>query len=459
MSAVALLALAGCTAAPSPAPTQPEILEEALPETTVIPEEFAAGPEDSGEVDDGWLESFDDTQLVALAAEALENNLDLRVAAAQVDRAAGLNRVAGSGLKPTVSLGANISDTTGDGAASGTDYSAGIAASWEADVWGRVRAEAAAGEATLQASVEDFEYARQSLVANAAKSWFLATELRMQLANAEEAVEIYQELLELVEARQEFGRASMQEVHLARADLASGEEALRQARSAQEQSVRSLEVLLSRYPSAELEAREQLVSVPPPMPVGLPSQLLERRPDLRAAERRVAAAFYQAEEARLARLPRFTLTAGVGGSDALSNAIGSLGAGLVAPLFSGGALAGQLDAANADQQAAIASYGRAALKAFEEVETAISNERLYREREEYLRIAVDENKKAWELAKVQYESGRIDLLSLLQLQGRWLGTRIGLVRIQNERLALRVNLHLALGGSFERVDVEGDDAA
>jgi outer membrane protein TolC len=241
----------------------------------------------------------------------------------------------------------------------------------------------------------------------------------------------------------------MQDVHLARADLAAVEEALRQARSANEQALRSLEVLLGRYPSADLATPRELVPVPPPIPVGLPSGIVERRPDLIAAERRVAAAFFQEEEARLARLPRFTLTAGVGGSNALSSAIGSLGAGLFAPLFTGGALAGQLESASADQEAAIAAYGQMALRAFQEVETSLSNERLFEQRQGYLETVVEENRKAWELAKVQYEVGRVDLLSVLQMQARWLGGRISLIRIQNERLSLRVNLHLALGGSFE----------
>lgn len=453
-SGLVLLAL-GCATAP--APETPEILEEALPESTEIPEEWSAEAEDTGYVDDGWIASFGDARLEALVDEALANNLDLRLAAAEVERAAGLARVAGAALKPTVSFAGDIAETGGDSRVSGTSYSAGVAVSWEADVWGRVRAGAAAGEEALAASVADYEYARQSLAAATAKSWFLATESQMQLDLAAETVEIFRELLELVETKERVGRISMQDVHLARADLASAEEALRQARSAMEQAVRSLEVLLGRYPSAEVQTPRALVPVPPPIPVGLPSEILERRPDLVAAERRVAAAFYQREEARLTRLPRFTLNAGVGGSDALSNAIGSLGAGLFAPLFTGGALAGQLEAASADQEAAIASYGRAVLQAFQEVETSLSNDRLFAERQHYLETVVAENERAYELAKLQYDVGRVDLLSVLQMQARWLGARISLIRIQNERLSQRVNLHLELGGSFEQAEAAAEE--
>jgi NodT family efflux transporter outer membrane factor (OMF) lipoprotein len=441
------LLLSACATAPPP--TTEEIVGEALPETTEIPDEFAAEVVDSGEVDDGWIQSFDDPQLEALVAEALANNLNLRGAAAQVDRAAGLARLAGAGLKPTVSLAADAADISGDDLVAGTSSSAGLAVSWEADVWGRVRAEAAAGEESLAASVADFEYARQSLAAATAKSWFLATELRMQVAQAEKTVEIYRETLRLVEKKHEVGRISMQDVHLTRADLASAEEALRQARSGHEQALRALEVLLGRYPAADIETAPELIPVPPPIPVGIPSAILERRPDLVAAERRVAAAFYQSEEARLAKLPRFSLNAGVGVSDGLSGAITSLAAGLFAPLYSGGALEAQIETANADQRAAIAAYGQAVLTAFEEVEAALTNEKLFAERQGFLEAVVEENSKALELARVRYDVGQTDLLSVLQIQARVVAAEIALIRIQNERLDQRVNLHLALGGSFE----------
>ncbi|MHC4611721.1 MAG: efflux transporter outer membrane subunit [Planctomycetota bacterium] len=406
-------------------------------------------------MDDGWLKSFNDLQLEALVQEALnEQNPNLRLLSAQVDRAVAQARLAGAALKPTVGLGADLSGTGGDDLVAGGSGGAGVVVSWEADVWGRVRAGASAAEENLRATEADFAYARQSLVANVAKTWYLATELDMQAGLARETVEILARLVELVETKQRIGQVSMQDVHLARGDLATAEDALRQAEGGQKQAARALEILLGRYPAAEVETADELVPVPPPIPAGLPSQILERRPDLIAAERRVAAAFFLAEEARLAKLPRFTLTAGVGGSSDLDNAIGSLAAGLFAPLYAGGALEAQLDAANADQKAAIAAYGQTVLLAFEEVENALTNETLYAERQGFLQFAVDENFRAYELSRVQYDVGKVDLLSVLQMQARWIGARIGLIRIENERLAQRINLHLALGGSFEETGGE-----
>jgi len=258
-------------------------------------------------------------------------------------------------------------------------------------------------------------------------------------------------MVDLVKAKEEIGQVSMQDVHLVEADLATAEDALRQTESGRQQAARSLEILIGRYPAAEVDGADELVPVPPPVPVGVPADILERRPDLIAADRRVAAAFLLSEEARLAKLPSFSLTGGVGGGGTLDSFVGGLAAGIFAPLYTGGALEGQIDVANADQKAAIAAYGSAVLQAFEEVETSLTNEDLSGQREMFLQSSVDDNFAAYELALAQYEVGKIDLLSVLQMQTRWLGSRVGLIRIKNERLAQRVNLHLTLGGSFESV--------
>lgn len=445
---MAALLVQSCSVAPTP--ETGEVVEEALPESTEIPAEWTAPAEDTGEVDDGWIEDFGDEELVALVEEAVsEQNPNLRILSAQVDRSAGLARQAGAALKPTVALGGDISETSGSTVASGTNYGVGVGVSWEVDVWGKVRAGASAADESLRATVADFEFARQSLAANVAKGWFLSTELKLQTELAQETVELLSEMVDLVKAKEKVGQVSMQDVYLVEADLASAQDALRQVESGRQQAARSLEILMGRYPSAEVEGADELMMVPPPIPTGVPADILERRPDLIAAERRVAASFLLSEQARLAKLPSFTLTGGVGGNNSLDSFVGNLAAGIFAPLYTGGALEGQIDVANADQEATIAAYGATVLKAFEEVESSLANEDLYAQREVFLQQSADSNFKAYELALVQYEVGKIDLLSVLQMQTRWIGARVGLIRIKNERLAQRVNLHLALGGSFE----------
>jgi NodT family efflux transporter outer membrane factor (OMF) lipoprotein len=448
MVILATIALPACKSA-APPPTTEETIEKALPETTEIPDGYkAADFVDTGEVEDGWIASFGDDELVALVDEAMKNNLNLRISATQVDSAAAAAVQAGARLKPTVdlALGSTGSGTT---SATSTDTVVGLSTTWEVDVWGKLASGSAAAEASFMAAQANYEFARQSIAGTTAKSWFIATQTTMLLDLAQQTVDLYTETLDLVQTKFEVGQVTMQDVHLAKADLASAEEALRQAKAGEQQARRSLELLLGRYPGAEIEARTKLPQLPPPVPVGLPADLLERRPDLIAAEDQVKAAFYLTEQAEAAKLPSIALTGTVGASTDVSDFIFDLGAGLVAPLFRGGALEAQVDSADAQQRAAIAAYGQSVLKAFEEVEASLTNGRLYDEREEFLKVVLEENTGAWELAKTQYEVGKVDLLSTLQMQARVVGARIGVVNIRNDRLINRVNLHLALGGSFE----------
>jgi NodT family efflux transporter outer membrane factor (OMF) lipoprotein len=431
-------------------PKTGDMVEDALPPTTEVSAEWTAPAGDTGEVDDGWLATFEDPELEALVDEAIsKHNPNMRLLAAQVDRAEAQARLAGAALKPMVGLGADMSNTGGNEAVDNSVSSVGVGVSWEVDVWGKLRAGREAADVNLRATVADVEYARMSLAANVAKTWFLATELRQQVELAQETVDILTKLAELVEKKQEVGQVSMQDVYLVRADLARAQDALRQAEGGRKQAQRALEILVGRYPSAEIEGAEALRPTPPPIPVGTPGDIVQRRPDLVAAENRVASAFYLTEQAELAKLPSFTLSAGVGGSSDLGDVIGNLGAGLFAPIFTGGRLSAQVDQANANQEAAMAAYGQALLKAFEEVETSLTNEALFEEREEFLRSAEENSQKAYELAKTKYDVGQTDLLSVLQVQAGWIGARSGVVNIQNVRLAQRVDLHLALGGSFE----------
>ena len=273
---VAVIALPGCKSA-APPPTTEDVISEALPETTVVPEEFKAAEfVDTGEVDDGWITTFGDPELEKLVDEAMRNNLNLRIAATQIDVAAAAAVQAGARLKPTLDLALGASGSGTSSAGSG-DAIVGLSSTWEIDVWGKLASGTAAAEASLAATQANYEFARQSLAATTAKSWFIATQARMLLDLGNDTVDLYQNTLDLVNTKYEVGQVTMQDVHLAKADLASAEEAVRQAEAADKQSRRSLELLLGRYPGAEIEARTDL-------PYGrVPVQLLPRERALRAA--------------------------------------------------------------------------------------------------------------------------------------------------------------------------------
>jgi outer membrane protein TolC len=200
---------------------------------------------------------------------------------------------------------------------------------------------------------------------------------------------------------------------------------------------------------------DDLPAVPPPVPAGLPSELLERRPDVIAAERRLAAAFHGIQVAEAARLPRIALTAGGGRSTSellrlagIGEAFWRVGVDLFAPIFTGGALAAEVERATAEQQAALAMYGQTALRAFGEVESTLASDELLAEQQRYLESVLAQDSEALRLGRLRYDAGATDLLHVLQLQARQLDTRFDLIGVRADRLANRIALHLALGGGF-----------
>lgn len=425
-----------------------------MPPSAQVPETWVSQSEMKGrDLAAGWLADFDDPRLEAIVAEALANNQDLQTAAAQLEVARQAAIKAGAALYPFISAGAGAS-TEGGYESGETSTTSGVSldVSWEVDLWGKIRAGKAAGRADFEAAESLYEFARLSLAAQAAKSWFLAVENKMQVELAEENIELFERNLSLARARYNAGMTSELDIHLARFQLASGEEFLRQVRSGYELAVRSLEVLLGRYPAAEMKLATELAAVPPPVAAGIPAEILEQRPDLVAAERQVAAAFYTIQVAEAARLPSLSLTGSTGtASSDLRDAISApdpfwnLAAGLFAPIFAGGDLKANVEIATSQQKAALHQYVGAVLRAFNEVETALSNEAYLREAEHYQEIAVQEIDDGLRQALVQYDVGLIDFTSILQIQQNQVAVQRNLLGLRNSRLANRINLYLSLG--------------
>jgi len=245
-------------------------------------------------------------------------------------------------------------------------------------------------------------------------------------------------------------------VSLAQASLQGYLDSVQQLDLAYQQALRALETLAGRYPAAAAGVPEQLPAKPGAVPVGMPSELLERRPDVVAAERRVAAAFYRVEEAKAARLPQISLTASVTSISSelfvlksVANPVWGVGATLLAPLFTGGALEAQVEVRTAEQKQAVAEFGRTGARAFGEVENALSSEFSLDERALILGRSVTENGRALELANTRYRVGSGDLRAVQERQLALYAARTALTHVQAEQLVQRVNLYLALGGGFD----------
>ena len=438
-------------------PTGAEIRRQALG-TVDLDHPWKATSAAADLVQDNWLGSFNDPELDALVSEAIHNNPDLRVTAARLEQVQQYLVAAQAALRPWLGVAA----TGGAKAGGGSDVSSALqgailAASWELDLWGRLRYGRNAAEQSYASAQADFEFARQSIAASTAKAWFTATQLSLNAALAAEMVQSAQQLQGFAEERERVGAGTDTETALARATVRNFEDTEQQVQFARSQALRALELLVGRYPGAEIAARAELIALPGPTPAGLPLQMLERRPDLIAAERRVAAAFNRVGEAKASFLPKITLNASIGvfSSEVLqlkqdySNPAAGAGARLTAPIYQGGALRAQVQIRTAEQKEAVADYARIAFRALGDVENALAANQSLAVRVNLLTEAVGDQTRALELTQQSLKVGRADQRAVEQQRLNVQTARIALLNTRTDQLAQRVNLHLALGGSFE----------
>ncbi|MEX0745845.1 MAG: TolC family protein [Phycisphaeraceae bacterium] len=419
---------------------------------------IAAEALDDGEVRDNWIADFADERLVRLVEEAIAFNPDLEAAAARVEAAAARIDLAAAALRPRLDGAldtARFDEGTGDQDLTSLNLQVG----WEVDLWGRLRSDTAAVRQEAIATALDYAYARQSLAALVADAWFLAVASKLQLAIDLDRLEAEEQTAEITRERTVAGISTQLDNELAQANVDLARAAVEESRSALEESVRAMEILLGGYPAAELEVADALPPQPAPVPTGVPSDLLERRPDVRAADRLVAAAFYGVESAKAARLPRITLTGALGAVLDPTNGIWSIGAGLLQPLYTGGAIAAEIEITEARQREALAIYVAVGIDAFREGESALANEAYLTERSAYLDTATARLASASEISQARYDGGILTIFELIQTRRQYFDTRSLLLQVQTERLRQRINLYLALGGSFdvsEAVDAGGE---
>jgi NodT family efflux transporter outer membrane factor (OMF) lipoprotein len=447
-------ALSGCL---SKAPSHAKVLQDSLPKGTQIPAAWTASSGADGPVTNDWLKSFHDPHLDAVVAEAIAHNLDLVQATAQVEVARQNVVIVASQLLPQIGLGLGTATTRDKN--QNKNYNSNserIGAAWEPDIWGQLRAQRAAATASFEATALDYAWARQSLAATASQAWYQAVELRRLVGVTGQAVKDYEELLRLSRVKQTAGQVAGLDVAEAGARLELAQSELSSTQALFIAAQRNLEVLLGRYPAAAVDINRDFSPLPPAVQAGLPSSLLDRRPDVAAAERLVLAAFRNLEAARLALLPTFALTFDGG---RILDPILSLvklnpwfyhaALGMSVPVYTGGRLTAQVKIDTAQQQQAVAHYGSVVLNAFDEVETALTNENLYAQQFKHLENSFREYSQSVRIATIKYKAGTYDMQQVLQLQTAQLSVESDVIKLRNARLANSIHLHLALGGSFE----------
>lgn len=411
-----------------------------------------------GDVRVGWIDAIGDPVLTELVLEAQANNPDIRAAAASLEASRALVRQARSALFPQINASFQVDRTESPQPFAVNDilYTLNAQAQWEVDLWGRVRSGRNAAYASAQAVEADLLFAQYALASGVAAAYFASIEASEQVGVAQRTVDALAEIDRIVRVRYREGFASRQDTAIAAADLESARDNLAQAQVGSRQARRALEVLLGRYPGNLIALREELPESPDAPPAGLPSQMLERRPDVVAAERRVAAAFANLDQAKAAKLPLISLTGNAGGTSTDlgnilndGNIIWAIVGSVLQPVFDAGRLDAVEDEADAERRAAIAAYASTALAALRDVEDNLDQVQVLAERELILERAAEESSTAYILSQLQYAEGEIALIDVLNIQQRLFAAERNLVSIRRARVEQWVALNLALGGSWE----------
>lgn len=420
-------------------------------------------------VDTQWIKRFKDSQLNSLVKEGLQNNRSLKVRSERLNQAQQRFKSSGGAAKPLVSIGGQGNRQQSrfiglpfEGGIAGNifnSYGVSLNTSWELDLWGKVRAQQSAELAAFQAQSWNVKAAEASLKAQITKTYFSLIEASAQTTLAKDIVMLRQQTRDAIYERFQNaldGNGGLAAQHrIAQSEVASAKAEISRWEDLQEKSSRQLELLIGRLPTAKLKSRTTLPELKSTPPVGLPSELLIRRPDILSAERRYAESVKREKEASLAYFPSFQLTGSFGTTtDSLSSVLNSsfgiwsLGAGVSQTILAGGRIKAEYNTRKSEAKARLTELQDTVIKAFSEVDGALSSEK-------HLRKRLQETIKAQKLAeaanrdtRLDFQSGISDIQAALNAEIRLIQTSSAVINLHRILLDNRINLHLALGGDF-----------
>ncbi|TXI09537.1 MAG: efflux transporter outer membrane subunit [Rhizobium sp.] len=409
-----------------------------------------------------WWEAFQDPQLNELEKQVVISNQTLAQAEAQYRQASALLRQTRAGFLPTVSADASVKRSGGNNSSTGTAvignrYSLSLDASWELDLWGRVRRSVEASAAEAKASEADLASARLSTQAQLAQSYLQLRITDEQKRLLDDTVAGYQRSLELTQNQYKVGVAAKADVSQALTQLKSAQAQAIATQIQRAQLEHAIAVLLGKTPAEfSIEPAKLLAVVPPPTPPGVPSTLLERRPDIAAAERRMAAANAQIGVARAAYFPSLTISASGGYQSSsfadwisLPNRFWSVGPSAALTLFDAGARSAQNDQAVAAYDQNVAAYRQTVLGAFQEVEDNLVALHLLAEQARIQGEAVDAAQESLKIAMNQYKAGTVSYLNVVTAQNATYNAQNSALTVLNSQMSASVLLIKALGGGWQ----------
>jgi outer membrane protein, multidrug efflux system len=456
---VAALAIACVAAACSVGPDyhRPEI---------TAPSAFIYEPKQAAAAADvQWWKRMEDPVLDALIAEALAANKTVKIAAANVEQAAAVLAGARSAYFPQVGyqgsaarqkLSQNTLALLPPGVPNPSNsYQVLASASWEIDLWGRVRRLTESAQANLLATEEARRGVILSLVATVANSYLQLRGLDEQLAMSQRTLKTYADSLQLMQYKFQYGRVSEMEVEQARARYQTAAAQIPQIRRDIATLENGIAILLGRAPGPIPRGKPIFEVTLPEIPSGVPSELLERRPDLRQAEQELIAANAQIGVAKAAYFPTISLTGALGSASSdLSNLFKgpanswSYAANLAGPIFTGGAIAAQVSQAEAGQKAALLSYELAIQNAFSDVESALVSRETLEDQVAAQAKLVQSLRNYSRLAQLQFDGGRAPYSTVLQAEQELFPAELAWAALRAQLCASHVGIYKALGGGW-----------
>ena len=410
-------------------------------------------------IQEGWLNELKDPQVFSLVNQALAGNYALSQAYIQTQILAKQLDVREAQQWPSIDLAAQANRAKDNRPVSYTNASSiNLSLQYEIDIWGKLSAQQREAYYNYQNQWQQYQQSRQQLVADVIIAWFTAISNQQLYDIYLDRIKIAKQSLNIIEDGYKQGLNESLDVYLARNDYANEQANLNAQFALLQQSKRELERLTGQYPSASLVTKAELPTLEQPIPVGIPSELITRKPQLQAAWFDLLTKDAALAYAHKQRFPSISLTASLGDStDRVSDLFSptelawSLVGNISAPLFNAGELQASEDIARLSLKQTEQAYLDSIYSAFNNVENGITNERSLQQQYTKTREAFQNAKYAYELSFEQYRSGIETYTTVLEAQDRTYSAQSALVNIKLQLLSNRINLHLALGGSFEQV--------
>ncbi len=428
-----------------------------------------------------WWQVFDDTTFNRHYDDFKILSPDLKSVSKQLESSSLLAKINGAILAPSFSVGSDgsqrkqnlsafgfspsalgISNQGQDSSSSesvlsfeSSNFNAAITMQWELDIWGKLRNQRKAAFKNFEASYNELSYLQFSLGTRFASSYYNAVEAEMQRSLSEEIFLSLKEVRDVVLQRYERGLTSSLDLRLAESALANSELQKINSSIKSVNLLRNLETLLGKYPSSSLIISKTLPLSIPQVPAGIPSELIERRPDVQAAINKMEAASYEHVQSKRNLFPSFSLTARGGTSaselsDILNGdfSVWNLGANITAPIFQSGRLRNNVKLKDSQLSMSEIEAVKIMIRAFSEVEQALYVQNAIKDQLRAITSAEEQSEAAYLLAFDRYQKGLVDLVTVLNSQNQWRNTQSIQISVQNNQISSYTNLLLALGGNF-----------